>query len=204
MTRTESNIMCPIQIAVSPHDYAQIERVAQHCYGGSLADLDERQALGLVSAYLRALSDNRGIDYNEHRSITDTVRTVVGRDDHRMQPEIQLIIDEFDTTSDTDRQAVTSAVPAVVSLEDTTQPDVQPTMDEIGTGTPDLAVDKALRQAYESLVTAACLVATSNGERAARVIGAQFDTALSTVETLLELRAGDLARTAARFGGERR
>ncbi|WP_433734891.1 hypothetical protein ACQP0C_41775 (plasmid) [Nocardia sp. CA-129566] len=64
----------------------------------------------------------------------------------------------------------------------------------------ELRVDKALRQAYESLTTAATLATTSNGERASRVIGAQFDAAFAAVETLLELRAGDRACTTARFG----
>jgi hypothetical protein len=71
---------------------------------------------------------------------------------------------------------------------------------ENGTTAQELVVDKALRQAHESLITAARLAATSNGERASRVIGAQFDAAFLAVETLLELRAGDRARTAARFG----
>lgn len=64
----------------------------------------------------------------------------------------------------------------------------------------ELMVDKQLRQARASLATAERLIATTNGKRAAHVIGAQFDTAITAVDTLLELRAGDLARTAARFG----
>jgi hypothetical protein len=71
---------------------------------------------------------------------------------------------------------------------------------ENGTATQELVVDKALRQAYESLRTAAHLATTSNGERASRVIGMHFDAAFLAVETLIELRAGDRARTAARFG----
>ncbi|NQE72675.1 MULTISPECIES: hypothetical protein [Nocardia] len=68
------------------------------------------------------------------------------------------------------------------------------------TATQELVVDKALRQAYESLAAAARLITTSNGERASRVIGQQLDAAFTAVETLIELRAGDHARTAARFG----
>ncbi|MGV9336508.1 hypothetical protein [Nocardia sp. NPDC003726] len=64
----------------------------------------------------------------------------------------------------------------------------------------ELLVDRALRQAHESLAAAARLAATSNGEQASRVMSAQFDAAFLAVETLLELRAVDHARTAARFG----
>lgn len=73
-------------------------------------------------------------------------------------------------------------------------------MSEMDDAAQELTVDRALRHAYESLATAARLVATFNGERAARVISAQLDAALLNVETLLELRAGDQARTAAQFG----
>ncbi|WP_028478906.1 hypothetical protein [Nocardia sp. CNY236] len=63
-----------------------------------------------------------------------------------------------------------------------------------------LTVDKALQQAHESLSTVAHLMTTTNSERMARVIGGQLDAALLAVETLLELRTGDQARTAGRFG----
>lgn len=71
---------------------------------------------------------------------------------------------------------------------------------ENGTAATELAVDKALRQAHESLSAAARLTTTSSGEHMARVIGAQYDAAFLAVETLIELRKGDRARTAARFG----
>lgn len=58
------------------------------------------------------------------------------------------------------------------------------------------AVNKALRQAHDSLSTVARLLVTSHGERSARVYGAQLDQALTAVDTLLELRAGDAARSA--------
>lgn len=73
-------------------------------------------------------------------------------------------------------------------------------MAENTTPEQELVVDRELRRAYASLVAAARLITTTNGERPARVIGMQFDAAFAAVETLLELRAGDLARTAARFG----
>ncbi len=71
---------------------------------------------------------------------------------------------------------------------------------ETDTTAQELVVDRELRKAYSSLTAAARIAATANGERASRVIGMQFDAALAAVETLIELRAGDLARTAARFG----
>lgn len=64
----------------------------------------------------------------------------------------------------------------------------------------ELTADRALRQALESLTTAARLATTTSGERASRVMGEQFDRAFMAVETLIELRAGENARTAARFG----
>jgi ribosomal protein L37AE/L43A len=70
----------------------------------------------------------------------------------------------------------------------------------IDAGKPELVVDRALRQALESLTTAARLATTSSGDRAERVMGEQFDRAFMAVETLIELRAGENARTAARFG----
>ena len=73
-------------------------------------------------------------------------------------------------------------------------------MTDNSTPKQELVVDRELRRAYQSLVAAARLATTSSGERAARVIGMQFDAAFAAVETLIELRAGDNARTAARFG----
>lgn len=61
------------------------------------------------------------------------------------------------------------------------------------------ASGRLLRQAYNSLVSANRVTATHNGERTARVIEQQFDTALQAVEALIVLRAGDQARTAARY-----
>ncbi|MEV0344056.1 hypothetical protein AB0H49_34105 [Nocardia sp. NPDC050713] len=71
---------------------------------------------------------------------------------------------------------------------------------ETDTAAQELMVDRALRQALESLTTAARLATTSSSERASRVMGEQFDRAFMAVETLIELRAGENARTAARFG----
>lgn len=65
----------------------------------------------------------------------------------------------------------------------------------------DLAADQALRRARAALEGAAYLMTTANGERAARVIGRQFDAAIDAVDTLLELRAGDRARSAAKLHG---
>ncbi|MEV0361007.1 hypothetical protein AB0H71_33600 [Nocardia sp. NPDC050697] len=60
--------------------------------------------------------------------------------------------------------------------------------DPAATGT---VVDRELARAYDSLRAAADLAVTANGERAARVMGAHYDTAIAAVETLLELRAGE-------------
>ena len=65
----------------------------------------------------------------------------------------------------------------------------------------ELAVDAALRRALEELAEASRLMTTTGGERAARVIGWQLDTACQAIETLMELRAGDHARRAANLGG---
>ncbi len=68
----------------------------------------------------------------------------------------------------------------------------------------ELAVDAALRRAHQALGDAAYLITTANGEAVARVYGWLFDNAFQAVETLLVVRAGDNARTAARFGGATR
>ena len=64
----------------------------------------------------------------------------------------------------------------------------------------ELAVEVALRRAHRALGDAAYLITTANGQDVARVYGWLFDNAFQAVETLLVVRAGDRARTAARFG----
>lgn len=61
-----------------------------------------------------------------------------------------------------------------------------------------LAVDAALRNALRHLGEAGRLMVTGS-ERTAQVVGRQFDTAYQAIETLLELRAGDLARRTAKL-----
>lgn len=87
-----------------------------------------------------------------------------------------------------------SQLTALVRRSDTTEDTAICLDGEMTDQHQELTVDRALRQAYESLCTAASLNVTAHGARSARVMGTAFDEAFIAIETLIELRAGNAAR----------